>query len=453
MELEATVHTVETEHIHHWIFADRATRSVLIPALLVALGLARFLGLPYPLRPCLTLFLWFILYHNFLLRFLQRRSRRVADTTVYFSVLLLDTLTLGAAIHFTGGIESILVPLTAVIVVLGALFLGFGQCLCVSLSAAAAYALGIWLEYLGAIAHYHIFPQLGPLLYANTSYVVLMTFGVGSVLLTLGAIAGHLASIRRQHQEQLGEMHLRLQEWNRDLELRVEEKTRDLRAMHERLQQAYLGTITAFVQALAAKDSYTQGHSHSVSIYARLIAEELGLESERIQRLVQACELHDLGKIAVPDRILLKPGPLTKEESEIIKQHPITGSRILEPLTFMKDITEMVRQEHERWDGRGYPAGLKGEEIRLEARVIAVADAWDAMTSARPYRAPMTREAAIGELKRGAGTQFDPMIVEAFLRVLESGKLPTFSPIEDVTSHLSHGEGTAATPSGPAAHG
>ncbi|MBI4313392.1 MAG: HD domain-containing protein [Candidatus Omnitrophica bacterium] len=431
-----TPHSLEQEHLSNWIFADRVTRYGLIPVIYISLLLAGKIGLHYPVRECTALLLLFFLYNHFFILFLKKRSRHVLDTTVYFIILILDTVVFSAAIHFTGGIESTLVPLSAVIVMFGALFLTFFQCILVSISAVLGYVLVLGLEFSGAIPHHHIFHVLDSRLYMNGAYLLLNGFGVSSVVLTLGVIAGYLATLRRRHSEQLAKLRMRLEEWNRDLELRVEEKTRHLRAMHEQLQQAYFGTVTSFIQALGAKDLYTQGHSHSVSTYAKLIAEELGLDDERTQKIVQGCKLHDIGKIAVPDRILLKPGPLTKEEFEIIKQHPIWGARILEPLTFLKDVTEIVRQEHERWDGRGYPAGLKGDEICLGARITSVADAWDAMTSARPYRAPMTREAAIAELRRGSGSQFDPIIVDAFLRVLDSGKLPEFAPIEDVTSHL-----------------
>lgn len=419
-----TSRSVEQEHYANWLFADRVTRYWLVPVLLATLLIARAVGLIYPVRPCLLLLLIFFLYHSVLVRALKRRSRLVPDTLVYFAVLLLNAVVLAAAIHFTGGVESVLVPLTAVLAIFSALFLTFVQCLVVSVLGAAGYALVLGLEYAGVLPHHHIFPSLPPSLHTDAAYVLMMCLGVVSVLITLGLTAGYLAALRRHHSEQLARMQLRLEEWNRDLELRVEEKTQSLRAMHEQLQQAYFGTVKAFMHALEAKDPYTRSHSQAVAAYARLIGEELGFSGERLQRLEQGCELHDIGKIAVPDHILLKKGPLTKEEFEIIKQHPTWGARILEPLTFMKDVTEMVLQEHERWDGRGYPAGLRGEAVRLEARIIAVADAWDAMTSERPYRAPMTRQAAIAELTGGHGTQFDPRMVETFLRIIEEGRLP-----------------------------
>lgn len=238
----------------------------------------------------------------------------------------------------------------------------------------------------------------------------------------------------RNRTEELDELKHQVLEWNRRLEEKVAQRTRTLETIHSKLQETYLETVTALVEAVTAKDTYLSKHSHNVALYAKVVAEELRFSPERIHRLLQGCKLHDLGKIAIPDSILLKPGPLTMEEFEIVKQHPDWGARILEPLTFMKDVTEMVHQEHERWDGTGYPQGLQGDQIRLEARVIAVADTLDAMTSDRPYRKRLSMEAACAELKRCSGSQFDPAVVEAALRAADGGKLL----IETAEAHLDH---------------
>lgn len=246
---------------------------------------------------------------------------------------------------------------------------------------------------------------------------------LGGGLLAALAFLWILSRLLRSRSKELEDFKRQVLEWNRRLEEKVSERTRDLEAIHRQLQETYLETVTALVEAMSAKDTYLFGHSHNVASYARAIAEELGFSPERLRRLVQGCELHDVGKIAIPDSILMKKGNLTKEEFEIVKQHPVWGARILEPLTFMKDITEMVHQEHERWDGSGYPRGLKGDEIRLEARIISVADALDAMTSERSYRQAVGLEAAGEELRRCAGSQFDPKAAEAALRAIRSGRL------------------------------
>ncbi|MFQ5681111.1 MAG: HD domain-containing phosphohydrolase [Candidatus Omnitrophota bacterium] len=209
-----------------------------------------------------------------------------------------------------------------------------------------------------------------------------------------------------------------LKEENVILEKRVEERTRDLKGLYHKMQLAYMATIKALAQALEARDHYTHTHSQKVTRYAVDIARQIGLSKPEIETLKEACQLHDLGKIGVHDYILNKTGGLTEEEWEEIKLHSSKGADILGPLTFLKDVIVLIRQHHERYDGRGYPDGLKGEEIKLGARIIAVADAFDAMTSDRPYRKGHSREYAISQLKQGSGRQFDPRIVRAFLSVL-----------------------------------
>ncbi len=271
---------------------------------------------------------------------------------------------------------------------------------------------------------------------------------VGYAVLALGTALFAVrmwASRARSRSEEMEQIKAQVLEWNRRLEDKVTERTRDLESAHRRLQDTYLETVTALVEALTAKDTYLFGHSHNVAIYARAIAEELGLSRERIERLVHGCELHDLGKIAVPDTILMKPGPLDRNEFEIVKQHPVWGARILEPLSFLKDINEMVHQEHERWDGSGYPRGLRGEEIRLEARIISVADTLDAMVSDRPYRQRVGLPEAAEEIQRCAGTQFDPKVAEACVRVIRNGRITEASP-EERSHHAHEKSGTSRLP-------
>ncbi len=178
--------------------------------------------------------------------------------------------------------------------------------------------------------------------------------------------------------------------------------------------------IFAFAAAMDAKDSYTQKHSETVSRYSGSIAAGLGLTELEIKRITIAGLLHDVGKIGVPDSILNKPTKLTDEEFEIIKQHPTLGKNILEHMSSIKDVLEYVEFHQERYDGKGYPNGLKGDQIPLGARIVSVADAFHAMTSSRPYRkTPLTLEQAMEELKDNSGTQFDPIIVDVFVNMVE----------------------------------
>ncbi|GIW50790.1 MAG: hypothetical protein KatS3mg081_0145 [Gemmatimonadales bacterium] len=179
------------------------------------------------------------------------------------------------------------------------------------------------------------------------------------------------------------------------------------------------GALASLVEAVGAKDRYTQGHSLRVARYAAAIAKELGLSKVECREIALAGELHDVGKIGVPDELLHKPGALSEAERIRVLEHTLIGERILAPLLGDRPvILAAVRWHHERIDGRGYPDGLKGEEIPLAARIVAVADAFDAMRTARPYRKSLSGRMAIAELLRGSGAQFDPRCVGALLAVL-----------------------------------
>jgi diguanylate cyclase (GGDEF)-like protein len=187
----------------------------------------------------------------------------------------------------------------------------------------------------------------------------------------------------------------------------------------EQLRQSMIGTAEALAAALAAKDSYTADHAHSIGELAVSVGRELALPESMIEDLRYAGIFHDLGKIAMPDSVINKPGPLDEEEWEIIKEHPAAGAEILAPVPFLYGVRTIVRHAHEHWDGSGYPEGLEGSQIPLGARIVLAADAFHAMTSDRPYRSGMSDEEAWAELGRCAGTQFDPEVVEALLSVLE----------------------------------
>ncbi|MEK6646958.1 MAG: HD domain-containing phosphohydrolase [Candidatus Firestonebacteria bacterium] len=192
--------------------------------------------------------------------------------------------------------------------------------------------------------------------------------------------------------------------------------------LYQNLQDVYMRTIKALAVAIDAKDHYTHNHSENVTKYAVEIAEEMGLNSEEVKNINHASQLHDLGKIGIQDYILSKSDKLSAEEWKKIKEHSLKSAEILEPLVFLNDVIEMVKQHHERYDGAGYPYGVKGDNIRIGARIMAVADAYDAMISDRPYRNSMSQKDAIAELEKCSGKQFDPQVVHAFLRVLERRK-------------------------------
>lgn len=218
----------------------------------------------------------------------------------------------------------------------------------------------------------------------------------------------------------LQEHNSSLQKQNVLLARRIEESTRNLTRLYEDLRQTYMRTIKVLAQAIDARDHYTHSHSENVAKYAVAIAEQMHLSSHDIALVRDACELHDLGKIGVDDSILGKPSALTEEEWKQVRLHPQTGAQILEPLTFLDGVIDLVKQHHEHYDGSGYPEGRRGEDILLGARIIHVADAYEAMTSARSYRKiPLTKEEAVQEIRKNNGTQFDPKVVDAFLKIVE----------------------------------
>lgn len=188
---------------------------------------------------------------------------------------------------------------------------------------------------------------------------------------------------------------------------------------YDRRIKEYINVIQAFVFSMEAKDADTRGHCERVANYAARIGERLELPPETIENIKLGGMIHDIGKITISDNILLKPGALSKEEFERIKRHPEAGMKILVPVQFSREIIDSVLYHHERLSGNGYPESLKGEEIPLAARILAVADAYDAMTSPRRYRRALTKEEAKVELLRGAGKEYDPEIVRIFLDILE----------------------------------
>jgi putative nucleotidyltransferase with HDIG domain len=201
------------------------------------------------------------------------------------------------------------------------------------------------------------------------------------------------------------------------LEEMVEQRTAELDRALRSLGDAYRTTLRALTAALEARDSETHGHSERVVNFSLRLGREMGLDAEQMRSLEFGSLLHDIGKIGVPDSILRKPAKLTESEWVKMREHPVHGQRILRGIEFLEGAARVVAQHHEKWDGSGYPLGLRDEEIDLNARIFAVADAFDAITSDRVYRRGRTYEEAAVELNDFAGRQFDPTVVEAFHRV------------------------------------
>jgi diguanylate cyclase (GGDEF)-like protein len=195
--------------------------------------------------------------------------------------------------------------------------------------------------------------------------------------------------------------------------------------LYEQLERAYLGTAEALATALEAKDAHTASHARSIVSNAEAVGKLLGLGGQELRDLRYGAAFHDIGKIAVPEDVLNKPGPLTDEERALVERHVLIGEQILAPVEFLSRVRTIVRHGHERWDGTGYPDRLAGEEIPLGSRIVLACDAYDAMTTDRPYRQAMSRKSARAELRLHAGGQFDPRVVDTLIEVLERREAPT----------------------------
>jgi response regulator RpfG family c-di-GMP phosphodiesterase len=227
-------------------------------------------------------------------------------------------------------------------------------------------------------------------------------FNVDEVALSVARALRHRALVRENRFYQ------------RHLEDRVAAQARELESL-------FVDALLSLASAVEARDDYTGNHVERVARYAVATGRELGLEGEEIRHLWVGALLHDVGKIGVPDQILRKPGRLTPEEYAEMKRHPEIGGAIMARSAFLRPALPAVLHHQEHWDGSGYPAGLRGEAISLQGRIVSVADTFDAIVTSRPYRPGRSPEEAVAELRRCAGTQFDPAVVEAFQRALEKG--------------------------------
>lgn len=209
--------------------------------------------------------------------------------------------------------------------------------------------------------------------------------------------------------------HLQLHRYQTNLEDAI-------RKERKKLEKLSFETVTTIANAVDARDVYTKQHSSRVALYAKLIAQQLGWDESRCENLYNVALLHDIGKIGVPDRILNKPGRLTDEEYEIMKKHVEIGAEILGKISYIDNVMEVARYHHERYDGNGYASGLKGKEIPVEARIVNIADAFDAMTSDRIYRTKRSMDYVLDELRKGRGTQFDPDLANIFINLITEEK-------------------------------
>ena len=219
----------------------------------------------------------------------------------------------------------------------------------------------------------------------------------------------------------------------------IEALVRRLKKALRQNQELFLETIRTLAAAIDAKDRYTRGHSERVSSYSMAISKHLGLSQEEVFRVHIAAILHDVGKLGIKDGILNKPGGLSDEEFEVMRKHPAIGAQIMSPIRMLKDIIPGIRNHHETWDGNGYPDGLQGEQIPMVARIIGIADTFDAMTTTRPYQQAMTLEYVLSKMKAMSGSRFDPMVIDAFMAAVKAGDIspPSQGSQEPLPSEVS----------------
>lgn len=238
------------------------------------------------------------------------------------------------------------------------------------------------------------------------------------------ALAGFVAEglrlfdLDRQHREALRRLGVRYEELERKeklLDIVVKERTRGLEQALQRLKLANRQAILGLAEAIEAKDPYTKGHCGRVAAYALALAGKLSYREDEIEALEFASFLHDIGKIAVRDAVLLKPGPLNDDEWEHMRQHPRVGAEIVARFELLRPAMAAIRNHHERWDGSGYPDGLVGEAIPLSARIVAIADAYDTLATDRPYKTAMARAACYEAIRKRSGDWFDASLVDLFI--------------------------------------
>ncbi|HWF34576.1 MAG TPA: HD domain-containing phosphohydrolase [Solirubrobacteraceae bacterium] len=224
---------------------------------------------------------------------------------------------------------------------------------------------------------------------------------------------GRLRAELARHEQESADKERQLERYAADLR----ETFKEERARSQQLHSSYMATVRALSNAVEARDAYTGKHAERVTAYGLAICRAVDLEVNDGHALEFGFLLHDIGKVAIPDAILYKPGKLTDKERALMAQHPVIGAEIVREIDFLGEATKVVRFHHERWDGSGYPDGLAGEDIPLAARVFAIADVLDALTTDRPYRPASSLTVARGMIVAGSGSHFDPHVVSAFIEI------------------------------------
>jgi putative nucleotidyltransferase with HDIG domain len=368
----------------------------------------------------------------------QRSYSRFVQTR--FGYYVFDTFLMAMVAYLVGGAEWVGFAAMLFVITHSNLILPTRQGLAITALAVAAYGSVLLLEGLKILPHQSLFLRSAS--YAP-AFLPATFLGVSVILVSLSLIVSRYSRQLRLKSHEFKAVNDRLKLLNeevtaKNLSLTLSQKEQVV--VNERLKQQNEDlsksqhVILTLATAVESKDSYTAGHSLRVAQYALNLAKELKLMPDELNRIKNGSILHDVGKINISDLVLRKPGPLTEEEFAVMKGHPVTGEKICRPLHFARPYLDIIRHHHERIDGRGYPDGLKGDEISLQARIVAIADAFDAMTSDRSYRAAMTPDIACARLREYAGLQWDADLVETFVKMIKRG-LATTDPMAILESH------------------
>lgn len=380
-------------------------RWVAISGLAVICLTAKFLGqLPFDIKPVLVI-IFICAVYNFAFDYFKKKDskdkerhnlRQLAVFQISYDALFFILI-----IHFTGGIESPFLIYFVFHIIASCIILPTNVIYLQATTTALLMGAVVLLERHRLLPHVSLLDYNSMKPFESINYILIsLSIFIGTIYLSVYLLAYLSKNVQKKQKEVLL-------------------KTLDLFTAQAALEDSYLDSVLALVRAIEAKDTYTQGHSERVTKYALMVGKELGFSPNEMKLLEFAGLLHDIGKIGIRESVLMKVEPLTKEEFAEITTHPRIGYRIIELVRFLEQIRGAVLHHHERFNGNGYPDHLSGEEIPLWARIIAVADAFDAMQSERSYRCAFSTEKAIEELIKGKGGQFDPKIVDIFLKVLK----------------------------------
>ncbi|MBI5555698.1 MAG: HD domain-containing protein [Elusimicrobia bacterium] len=409
---------------------DKLSRDIYARGVIFAFGffsvlIQKALGLPAQTK-FIYIVLLGIIFINLLIYYLVKKNR-VNYITEYF-VSLADFILINYAIWSTGGLESRLWFILVIVILIESISLNRYHLLFNLLLSFITYPTIIYFYQQGVFI-----PKELNLLISRTFYMVL----VGLIsMMYINKIIQQQAVTERLNSDNIS-LNTKLEEFSQVLSNEVykatddlKDKIREIEHLYKKFRNLFIDFARALSDAVDARDPYTHGHSERVTKIAFGIMEELQqsygeikLSDEVKETLLIAALLHDIGKLSLPDNILQKPGPLSSEEWVVMRRHPVIGQNILKPIEDLRAAGAIIRRHHERFDGKGYPDNVAGDDIPFLARVICVADSFDAMTSDRPYRPRMKSEEAIAEIKRCENAQFDPAVVKAFLTAYKKGTL------------------------------